>query len=118
MGGVANAPSVVSMHANSSTKSDMTDKSPQQIYLLKQWSDYNGGYSILRAYRDRMDAELFIERQIESMCKLATEDPDEFESETGYSKEFFGFFEEDENAMNVIINQLRNLFHIEKVELY
>ena len=96
----------------------MTDKTPQEIYLIKAWSEYVYGHTVMRAYKNRKDAELFIDEQIESMCKLSKEDPELFESETGYSKEFFDFFEDDENAMNVMRNQLKNLFHIEKVKLY
>jgi hypothetical protein len=67
--------------------------------------------TILRAYQNRKDAELFIDEQIESMCKLAREDSDLFESETGYSSEVFTI----EGSMEMT---LRRLFHIEKVELY
>jgi hypothetical protein len=81
------------------------------IYLIKIWSPYLEDETILRAYQNRKDAELFIDEQIESMCKLAREDSDLFESETGYSPEVFTI----EGSMEMT---LRRLFHIEKVELY
>jgi hypothetical protein len=89
----------------------MTDKSPQQIYLIKAWSHHLEGDTIMRAFYDRMDAELDIDYQIDSLCKLAKEDSDAFEIETGYSKEYF----DNEETM---VSILRTIFHIEKVELY
>jgi hypothetical protein len=89
----------------------MTDKFPQEIYLIKAWSHHLEGDTIMRAYRDRMDAELYIDYQIDSLCKLAIKDPELFESETGYSPEYF-------DNEEIMVNILRTIFHIEKVELY
>ncbi len=89
----------------------MTNKTLQEIYLIKAWSPYLESETIIRAYRDRMDAELDIDYQIDKLCKLAKEDPELFESETGYSPEVFTI----EGSMEM---SLARLFHIEKVELY
>ena len=91
-------------------------KTPQQIYLLKQWDGFMEDCYILRAFRDRMDAEKYIDHQVDALWKLAKEDPELFESETGFSPEFFEFFEEDD--LDFMLGRIRNLFHLEKVDLY
>ena len=89
------------------------DETPQKIHILKQWNHYYESHYILRAYRDRNHLELDLDYELDKLCKLSKDDPELFESETGYSSKYFS--DDDKETMERI---LRNLFHIEKVELY
>lgn len=87
------------------------EKIPEQIYLVKAWSDTLEGHTIMRAYRNRSNAELFIDCQIQLLYITSKDNPDEFEIETGYSVEYF-------NNEESMLSMLRTLFHVERVELY
>lgn len=84
-------------------------KKPEMVYIVKRWFD--GDYCIMRGYHDRMDAELYVDCQVQLLYILSKDNPEEFEIETGYSPEYF-------DSMESMISTIRTNFHIEYVIVY
>lgn len=79
------------------------------IFLIKRW---NGSFEVIDgAYRNRKEAELYIDACVDDLVNLAKHNPDEFNSTVRYKVEDFI----DEEHIKQI---MQTFFHIERVTLY